>query len=184
MSDGLIMRQRPLPETRTAENSCSYLAETEIDGQHFEARSRRGAPHELARALVAAGVPDQPVSLTHQGLRGEMRYPSLHQMAGVTYVEGRSTILHRARYREDERFAEAEPIILPDSGAPDPAKNALQQPAGIMSRPEGQTRFCASCAAPFIPSRSWSLHCSPKCRVSAHRAKLSAGENALQPAVP
>jgi hypothetical protein len=180
----ITIHQHSLENSRTAENSCTWLAWTEIAGQRFEARSRRGAAHELARALVAAGILDQPVGITSQGTRGEMRYPSLHRMAGQTYVEGRTTILHRARYREDERFADpgeraAEPIILPDSGAPEAPKNALQQPAGI---PEGQTRFCASCAAPFIPSRSWSLHCSAKCRVSAHRAKLSARENALQPA--
>jgi hypothetical protein len=180
------MHQRPLEDSRTAENSCKWLAWTEIAGQCFEARSRRGAPQELARALVAAGVPDQPVRVEHAELRGHMAYPSLHQMAGVTYVEGRSTILHRARYREDERFAvteeeAAEPISLPDSGAPEAPKNALRPQAGIMSHPGRGDHFCAHCSAPFIPSRPWSLHCSPKCRVSAHRAKLSARENALQP---
>jgi hypothetical protein len=132
---GVTMHQRPLEDSRTPENSCTWLAETEIAGQCFDARSRRGATNALARALVAAGVPDQPVRVEHAGLRGHMAYPSLHRMAGQTYVEGRSTILHGARYREDERFAAseegaAEPIILPDSGAPEAPKNALQPQAG------------------------------------------------------
>jgi hypothetical protein len=168
----ITIHQHSLENSRTAENSCTWLAETEIDRQRFEARSRRGAPQELARALVAAGIPDQPVRVEHVGLRGHMAYPSLHRMAGVTYVEGRSTILHRARYREDERFAAseeraAEPIILPDSGAPDPAKNALQpqardKPAFVRVAPRpssraGRGRFIAARNVEFLRiGLSWS----------------------------
>jgi hypothetical protein len=173
------IHQRPLPETRTPENSCTWVASAEIDGIVYLARSRRGAAHELARALAAAGLPDQSVRVEHDGLAGYMSYRSLHRMAGGTYVEGRSTVLARARYREDERFAAsaqgaAQAVALPGNAVPEGSKNALQQPADIAGRPAGQPHFCAHCAEPFIPSRSWALHCSPRCRVSAHRAKLSA----------
>jgi hypothetical protein len=180
----MIIHQRPLPETRTAENSCAWLASAAVDNVIHTARSRRGAPHELARALVAAGVPDQQVSVTHEDLRGEMSYPSLHRMADRTYVEGRSTTLHGARYREDERFAAsgegvAEAIGLPETPAPPTSTNALQLPAGPTGHPAGERRQCASCGQPFIPKRVWAQFCSPKCRVSAHRR---ASKNALQPA--
>ena len=44
MSDGLIMRQRPLPETRTPENSCEWGASAEVGGIVYLARSRREDP--------------------------------------------------------------------------------------------------------------------------------------------
>jgi hypothetical protein len=55
------MRQRPLENTRTPERSSIFEAECEIDGRRYSARSRHGAPNELARVLVSAGLPDQPV---------------------------------------------------------------------------------------------------------------------------
>jgi hypothetical protein len=172
---GVIIRQHPL-EDCTPENSCSYLAETEIDGQRYEAKSRRGAAHELARALVAAGIPDQPVRLTHEGLRGEMRYPSLHRMAGQTYVEGRTTILHRARYREDERFAvteeeAAKPLILPDSGAPEGSEMRNKSAGGITGHPAHLQSFCPGCGKAFAPSRRWAAFCSAACKQKAYRAR-------------
>jgi hypothetical protein len=70
MSDGLIMRERPLPETRTPENSCEW-ASAEVGGIAYLARSRRGAAHALARTLVAAGIPDQLVSVEAAGVRAQ-----------------------------------------------------------------------------------------------------------------
>jgi hypothetical protein len=173
---GVTIRQYPLEDSRTSENSCAWIAETEIAGQRFEAKSRRGAPQELARALVAAGVPDQPVRIEHAGLRGHMAYPSLHRMAGVTYVEGRSTILHRARYREDERFAAseegaAEPIILPDRGAPEGSEMRNKSAGGITDHPAHLQSFCPGCGKAFAPSRRWAAFCSAACKQKAYRAR-------------
>jgi len=63
------MRQWPDEQTRTPKNACLYQAEVVIDGKRYSAGSRRGAPFALARVLVAAGVLDQPVSLTQEGLQ-------------------------------------------------------------------------------------------------------------------
>jgi hypothetical protein len=46
--------------------------------------SRRGGTHpKLARALVAAGAPDQPVE-AHELGKLALTYPSLHRLAGFT----------------------------------------------------------------------------------------------------
>jgi hypothetical protein len=66
------------------ERSCVYEAECEIGGQRYSARSRHGAPNELARVLVSAGVADQPVEVRHAGIKGCISYRSLHQMARWT----------------------------------------------------------------------------------------------------
>jgi hypothetical protein len=84
----IAIEQWPLEETRTPENSCIYLATCTTADQHFEARSRRSAPAELARVLVAAGIPDGPIVVIQAGISGCMRYPSLHRMARRTYTEG------------------------------------------------------------------------------------------------
>jgi hypothetical protein len=89
------MHQRPDESTRTPDRSCFYEAEAVIEGQRYSARSRSGAPFALARVLVAAGVPDGLVSVTHRGLSGDVRYPSLHLMAGRMMTEGaRATVLN------------------------------------------------------------------------------------------
>ena len=54
----IAMLEWPLENTRTAERSCSYEAECEVDGQRYSARSRHGAPNKLALLLVSAAVPD------------------------------------------------------------------------------------------------------------------------------
>jgi hypothetical protein len=101
----ITMRQRPLETTRTADRSSVYEAECEVDGQCYSARSRNGAPNELARLLVAAGIPDQPVESHHAGIRGWITYRSLHQMARWTYEEGRGMPLRRIRWRAPPDFA-------------------------------------------------------------------------------
>jgi hypothetical protein len=40
----VIVSVQPLKETQTPNSGCFWLAEAEIDGRHFEARSRHGAP--------------------------------------------------------------------------------------------------------------------------------------------
>ena len=64
----ILVHCRPLPETRTRNSSAAWLAECEVDGRRFEAKSRHGAPNELARRLVEAGVPDAPIEIHYDGL--------------------------------------------------------------------------------------------------------------------
>lgn len=97
--------QHPPEHTRTPSNGCKWLARCTVDGVDYEASSRRGASIELARVLVAAGIPDQPVEVWDQdgAPRGRqtnapsLRWPSLHKMAGWTYKESDQP-LRRARW--------------------------------------------------------------------------------------
>ena len=56
------IRQRLVPRSRTSTGSL-WQAETEIDGKTYSATSRHGAPQALARVLIDAGIPDQPVEV-------------------------------------------------------------------------------------------------------------------------
>src|SRR5215472_10060229 len=89
----------PLEATRTANSPCSWIAEATIEDQTYTARSRHGAPNELARQLFAAGFADRPMVIGYQGLAGSMTYRSFHAAATWTYGE-RDQPLRRVRYKE------------------------------------------------------------------------------------
>jgi hypothetical protein len=100
----IVMHQRPVESTRTAGSNCAYEVEAIVDGTPFTARSRRGAPFALARVLVEAGIPDHPVSVTHEGLRGDIRYASLNWMAKQTIKENATQSVTLVRYVEAPDF--------------------------------------------------------------------------------
>jgi hypothetical protein len=111
------MRQRPVEAARTPDNSCAYVAECKIGGRVFAARSRRGAPFALARELIACGVADQPVEVTHAGLRGAMRYPSLYRMAGLAVTESARRRVQIGRWKERADFSGGEAENRGDSAS-------------------------------------------------------------------
>jgi hypothetical protein len=90
----LHVRQDMIPNSRSKERGSSWRAESTIDGVVYEAPSRSGAAYALARVLVAAGIPDGPVTT------GRMSWPSLHRMAERTISESAKSPLHSAVYRE------------------------------------------------------------------------------------
>jgi hypothetical protein len=94
----IIVHQHAEEPTRTPGKSCHWIAETIIDGQTLTARSRYGAPNELARILAAAGIPDAPMRVYTRGLRGYLSTPSFHEAATWTYRESASESLHQARW--------------------------------------------------------------------------------------
>ena len=96
------VRQSPDEPTRTPGKSCVYAAECTIAGQTYIARSRYGAPNELARVLVAAGVPDAPMQVECAGLCGCITYRSFHKLAGYSLEENAQVSLRRRRYRAAE----------------------------------------------------------------------------------
>jgi hypothetical protein len=98
------IRQWPLEGTRTPEKSAVFEAECEVDGRRYSARSRRGAPNELARLLVSAGIVDQPVEVRHAGINGLIRYLSLHELAAWTFQESAKVPLRRVRWKTSARF--------------------------------------------------------------------------------
>jgi hypothetical protein len=100
----VMVSVQPLKETQTPNSGCLWLAEAEIDGRRFEALSRHGAPNELARQLVAAGIADRPMVIRCQGLAGTMTWRSLHTAAAWTYKEG-DRPLRRVRYKARPEIA-------------------------------------------------------------------------------
>jgi hypothetical protein len=98
------MRQWPLEATRTPEKSCIFEAECEVDGRRYSAKSRHGAPNELARLLVSVGIADQPVEVSHAGIKGYITYRSLHDMARWTFQESAKVPLRRVRWKPPPDF--------------------------------------------------------------------------------
>jgi hypothetical protein len=84
----IVVKVKPLEQTRTPNSACVWLAEAQVGGRHFEARSRHGAPNALARELVAAGIADRPLEVRYKGLAGYLRWGSLAAAAKRTYTEG------------------------------------------------------------------------------------------------
>jgi hypothetical protein len=89
------MHQTIVPNSRPPEKGSKWIATCTIGGQEYSAISRSGASHELARVLVAAGIPDQEVKVTSDAMSGKtirrlpghLRYRSLHHMALWTCQE-------------------------------------------------------------------------------------------------
>ena len=84
----IVVGVRPLEETRTPNSGCVWLAECEVEGRRFEARSRQGAANALARQLVAAGIADRPLEVHFEGVAGYLRWGSVASAARRTYTEG------------------------------------------------------------------------------------------------
>jgi hypothetical protein len=84
----IVVKVKPLEQTRTPNSACVWLAEAWVGGRHFEARSRHGALNALARELVAAGIADRPLEAHFEGLAGCLRWGSFAAAAKRTYTEG------------------------------------------------------------------------------------------------
>jgi ferredoxin len=159
------IRQHVVPQSRTSTGSL-WEASTEIDRKTYSASSRHGAPQALARVLVAAGIPDQPVEVRSEERPGCIRYRSLYEMTKWTFTEGTSTLLHRVRYQEQPKGV----FSVEASGQ----ETRFTPPAGILASedpapPEVDAPKCVSCGRDFHPARRWSIFCSPACRLRAHR---------------
>jgi hypothetical protein len=193
----ILVHCRPLPETRTRNSSAAWLAECEVDGRRFEAKSRHGAPNELARRLVEAGVPDAPIEIHYDGLAGSMRYRSFHETARWTFVESQSTPLRRGPFREFGEASKGAGTVLPgDRGCVTSATagsvggRAGDRPVSDGSaggpkstpNPGGTRPRCVTCGREFRPHRPWAIFCSARCRVAAHRrGKLVDGHSGAKP---
>jgi hypothetical protein len=146
----------------------------------------------LARVLIAAGIVDQPVTVTHRGVRGEIRYRSLYRLAGRTFTESAGTPVCETRYTDpSERFApsrgEVETCVTAASGVGLPAAADIAPESGAKTavpQLEAATipRVCEreGCGKTFLPRRSWSTFCSGRCRVAAHRHREAGRRLAAQ----
>jgi ferredoxin len=160
------VEQRLVLCSRTSTGSL-WQAETEINGKTYTATSRHGAPMALARVLIAAAIPDQPVEVRSEERPGCVRYRSLYEMAKWTFTEGTSTLLHRVKYQEQPKGV----FSVEASGQ----EMRFTPPVGILApedrgHPEIDASKCVSCGRDFHPARPWSRFCSPACRLRAHRA--------------
>jgi len=144
------------------------LAEAMVEGRVYVTRSRHGAPNELARQLVVAGIADRPMVIYCRGRAGTTTWRSFHAAAGWTYTEGDQP-LRRVRYRKPP-----EGVFLVSGTGPkcvsSLAADHVDPPAtdAHETRPP-PTRFCEGCNGDFVPARAWSRFCSPACRLRAHR---------------
>jgi hypothetical protein len=171
---------RPLPETRTANNPLYWVASCEVDGRTFEARSRRDAPRELARVLLAAGIPDRPLRISYAGVKGARRYSSFHAEAASTTVESASTPVRRSRYAErTDHISELEGSE-PANGSYGTDQKMRNRPVAVSQQPpeadphqkaRASTQICDGCGAEFVPARKWSTFCSGACRQAAYRER-------------
>jgi hypothetical protein len=162
----------PDEANRTPNSACAWVAETMVEGRVYVARSRRGAPNELARQLVAAGLADRPMVVHHRGRVGTMMTcHSFHAAAAWTYSEGDQP-LRRVRYREQPEGLflgcgagqKCVSLVSDDEVEPQPVK-------------AHETHFCDGCGKAFQPPRPWSRFCSPACRLRAHRRLARQDEN-------
>jgi hypothetical protein len=96
-----IHHQRADEPSRTPDRPAYYDAETVfVGGQSYTARARYGVCHDIARQLVAAGVPDQPVTTVEQPSGWSIGYPSLHRMALRTVSESATHPVHGRRWTD------------------------------------------------------------------------------------
>jgi hypothetical protein len=101
----LVMSQTMIPDTRTRERGSKWLATCQIDGREYSAESRSGAPYALARVLINAGIPDQPVMVIIEGHK--MGYQSLQWMAEHATAESATQSIHLARWKDPAELQRA-----------------------------------------------------------------------------
>jgi len=66
----IVVHQRAIEASRSADKSCRWVAETIVYGRTYTATSRMAPANDLARQLVTDGVPDAPMQIYSAGLKG------------------------------------------------------------------------------------------------------------------
>jgi hypothetical protein len=163
----------PDATTRTPNSSCLWIAEATVDGHVYVARSRHGAPNELARRLIAVGIAERPMVISYRGRARSIIYCSFQAAATWTFSEGDQP-LRRVRYKE-----QPEGLFL-RSGDGENAFHRAQDDLVVTPEPDPLKtgrRKCVSCDGDFLPARPWSRFCSPGCRLRAHRRLARQDEN-------
>src|SRR5215472_7466185 len=96
----IIVHQRPLETTRSANKSCKWVAEAIVNGRTYTATSRMAPENDIARLLLADGVPDAPMQVYTAGLKGCLTWPSFFKAAGFCFEESASTPARMARWTD------------------------------------------------------------------------------------
>jgi len=125
----IIVHQRPIEATRAANKSCKWHAEAIVNGRTYTATSRMAPANDIARQLVADGVPDAPMHIYTARLKGALVWRSFHKAAGFTTEETMTKPVHRVRWRDPA----AEAAQITARKAP---KQGVKAPAGTPVAPE------------------------------------------------
>jgi hypothetical protein len=96
----ITVHQRPLVETRTPGKSCKWLGDAIVNGRTDTANSRMAPTNDIARQLVADGVPDAPMHIYTAGMKGCLTWPSFHRAALFAYEETATKPAHVVRWRD------------------------------------------------------------------------------------
>ena len=123
----VVVHQRPLQETRSSGRSCKWVAEAFVNGRTYTAASRMAPANDIARQLVADGVPDAPMHVYTEGLKGCLVWRSFHKAAERTIEENAQVAVRsrRCRPRQDQQ-----------QGVGAAPKQGVKAPAGTPVAPE------------------------------------------------
>jgi hypothetical protein len=95
----VIAHQFLLLETRSSGKSCKWVAEAIVNGKTYTATSRMAPANDLARKLLADGLPDAPMHVYTEGLKGCLVWRSFHKAAERTIEENAQVPVRARRYR-------------------------------------------------------------------------------------
>jgi hypothetical protein len=103
-----------------------------IDGRTFEARSSAGAVFALCRALMAAGVADQPFDVINTAAPGtvSMRGPSIRTAAGLTVAQPEDRPPHFRRWTPPSQTP------APGVSTSSPARACTEGPSEAAEEPQ------------------------------------------------
>lgn len=94
----VTMHQHPLRETSSSGNSCKWVAEAIVNGNTYTATSRMAPANDIARQLVADGVPDAPMHVYTDGLKGCLVWKSFYRAAERSYRESATEAVRQVRW--------------------------------------------------------------------------------------
>ena len=118
----ITVHQRPLEDTRTANKSSKWVAEAIVNGCTYTATSRIAAANDIARQLLADGVPDAPMHVYTAGLKGCLVWRSFYRAAERAVEETATKPVHMVRWESPEvRAAGITATLAPKQGVNAPA---------------------------------------------------------------
>jgi hypothetical protein len=137
----VIVHQRPLEATRSSGKSCKWVAEAIVNGRTYTATSRMAPANDIARQLLADGVPDAPMHIYTAGLKGCLVWPSFYRVAGLAIRESATKPVHQARWTD--------PIaVKAQFSATTGAKQGGEGSGRYSGSPRSFTRFYGECCLP------------------------------------
>jgi len=95
----ITVYQRPIEATRAANNSCKWVADAIVNGRTYTATSRMAPANDIARQLIADGVPDAPMHIYTLGLKGCLIWRSFYRAAERAIEENAQVPVRSRRYR-------------------------------------------------------------------------------------